>query len=120
MHSYIWNGKDKIKRQAVINDIENGGLRMTHLESAVQAQRIIILKRYVSNRDLSWTHILDSCLKDVGGRLLLKYNFDVTKLPSRIPAFYKECLVLWSSLVKWTNEKKKNGWSAAANDIVIF
>ena len=50
MHSYIWNGKDKIKRQAVINDIENGGLRMTHFESAIQAQRLIILKRYISNR----------------------------------------------------------------------
>ena len=62
------------------------------------------LKRYVSNRDPSWTHILDSCLKEVGGRFLLRCNFDVSKLPVKIPAFYKDCLVSWSSLVKWTNE----------------
>ena len=104
MYSYIWNGKDKIKRLAIINDIENGGLRMTHLESAIQAQRLMTLKRYVSNRDPSWTHILDSCLKEVGGRFLLRCNFDVSKLPVKIPAFYKDCLVSWSSLVKWTNE----------------
>ena len=100
MYSYIWNGKDKIKRLAIINDIENGGLRMTHLESAIQAQRVMTLKRYVSNRDPSWTHILDSCLKEVGGRFLLRCNFDVSKLPVKIPAFYKDCLVSWSSLVK--------------------
>ena len=32
MYHFIWNGQDKIKRLAIINDIENGGLkRMIHL-----------------------------------------------------------------------------------------
>jgi len=26
MYHFIWNGKDKIKRSAIINEIENGGL----------------------------------------------------------------------------------------------
>ena len=28
LYSFIWNGKDKVKRSALINDIEQGGLRM--------------------------------------------------------------------------------------------
>ena len=42
--------------------------------------------------------------KEVVGRFLLKCNFDVSKLPIRIPAFYKESLDSWPSLVRWTNE----------------
>ena len=60
MYSFIWNGKDKIKRLVIINDIENGGLRMTHLETAIQAQKVMILKRYVNNGDRAWKYILDS------------------------------------------------------------
>ena len=26
LYSFIWNGKDKVKRSALINDIEQGGL----------------------------------------------------------------------------------------------
>ena len=31
MYHFMWNDQDKIKRLAIINDIENGGLRMIHL-----------------------------------------------------------------------------------------
>ena len=78
MYSFVWNGKDKIKRLVIINDIENGGLRMTHLETAIQAQKVMILKRYANNDDRAWKYILDSGLKDVGGKFLLRCNFDVS------------------------------------------
>ena len=39
MNNFYWNGNDKIKRLAVFNDIENGGLRMTHLETAIQSTK---------------------------------------------------------------------------------
>ena len=40
--NFIWKGKDKIKRLALINDIEYGGLKMMDLESMIRAQRIIL------------------------------------------------------------------------------
>ena len=64
----------------------------------------MILKRYANNDDRAWKYILDSGLKDVRGKFLLRCNFDVSKLPINVPAFYKGCLHSWSSLVKWTNE----------------
>ena len=33
LYSFIWKGKDKVKRSALINDIEDGGLKMLDLES---------------------------------------------------------------------------------------
>ena len=115
MYHFIWNGKNKIKRLAIINNIEKGGLRMTHLETGIQAQQIMFLKRYASNDNRAWKDIQDSCLKNVGGRFLLQCNFDFLKLPISIPIFYKKCLYSWSSLVKWKNER--NGWSVAATNM---
>ena len=35
--NFIWKGKDKVKRSALISDVENGGLRAPHLESIIKA-----------------------------------------------------------------------------------
>ena len=32
-YNYIWNGKDKVKRCALISDIEKGGLKMLDIDS---------------------------------------------------------------------------------------
>jgi hypothetical protein len=32
LYGYIWKGNDKIKRTALINDIENGGLKMLDID----------------------------------------------------------------------------------------
>ena len=32
IYDFLWKGKDKVKRRAFINNIENGGLKMLHLE----------------------------------------------------------------------------------------
>ena len=45
--NFIWKGKDKIKRFALINDIEYGGLKMMDLESMIRVQRIMCLKKYI-------------------------------------------------------------------------
>ena len=47
IYDFIWKGKDKVKRRALINNIENGGLKMIHLESLIQAQKMSFFKRYV-------------------------------------------------------------------------
>ena len=47
--NFIWKGKDKIKRFALINDIEYGGLKMMDLESKIRAQRIMCLKKYIDD-----------------------------------------------------------------------
>ena len=55
--NFVWNGQDKIKRLAIINDIDKGGFKMTHLKSAIEAQIILFLKRYANNESRSWKYI---------------------------------------------------------------
>ena len=98
LYGFIWRGNDKIKRSALINDIENGGLKMLDIQSMILSQRIITLKRYIEEYSNPWKHILDTFLGEVGGKFILHCNFDTRKLPIYLPDFYKECLEAWSDL----------------------
>jgi len=85
---FIWKGNDKIKRSALINDIEEGGLRMLDIQSMILAQRVMLLKRFVDEENSSsWKTIFDYFLFTVGGKFILKCNFDIRKLPVYLPAF---------------------------------
>ena len=37
IYGFIWKGNDKIKSSALINDIDNGGLKMLDKESMISA-----------------------------------------------------------------------------------
>ena len=91
IYRFIWKGNDKIKRTALINDIKEGGLKMLDIQSMILAQRVMLLKRFVDEENSSF-------LSPVGGKFILKCNFDIRKLPVYLPAFYKDCLNAWSSL----------------------
>lgn len=43
IYGFIWRGNDKIKHSAIINDIENGALKMLDLDSMAKAQRVVAL-----------------------------------------------------------------------------
>jgi len=43
-YSFVWKGKDKVKRTAFINPNNKGGLKMHNIESMISAQRIICIK----------------------------------------------------------------------------
>ena len=88
----IWKGKDKIKRLALVSDIEDGGLKAPHLDSTIKTQRILCCQRLASEQHSSWKIILLHELKPVGGRFILCSDFDVKTLPIKLPMFYEECL----------------------------
>ena len=90
LYGLIWKGNDKIKRTALINDIENGGLKMLDIQSMILSQRVIALKRFIE--DYNSKRVLETFLGDIGGRSILCCNFDTRKLPIYLPDFYKECL----------------------------
>ena len=79
-YHFIWNGKDKVKRNAVISEVENGGLNMLDTESMIRTKRVICL-------------FLGELPQPIGGKFLLHCNFEVSKLNISLPAFYRQCLV---------------------------
>ena len=49
IYSFIWKGKDKIKRLALISEYKNGGLRMPHIQTMIDTQRIICVRKYTED-----------------------------------------------------------------------
>ena len=41
---FIWKGKDKVKRSALISDIEDGGLKAPHLDSIIDSESPLLQK----------------------------------------------------------------------------
>jgi len=53
IYGFIWKGNDKIKRSALINDIENGGIKMLD----TSAKRAMALMKYFADGNSSWKAI---------------------------------------------------------------
>ena len=71
LFSFIWKGKDKVKRSTLISDVEKGGLRAPHLESVIKTQRILCCKKFINSQQSSWKTIRLHYLRPVGGKLVL-------------------------------------------------
>ena len=97
-YNFIWNGKDKVKRCAIISDIDKGGLKMLDIESMISARRVICLKKFLEDYPSTWKSFLNSCILSVGGSLILHCNFDTVKLKTQFPKYYKDCFDTWSGL----------------------
>lgn len=80
LYSFVWKGKDKVKRKVLIKDIADGGLRMPDIESIIQSQRVMCVKKFLDGSPCSWKEFLSFYLNNVGGKLLFKCNFDLSKL----------------------------------------
>ena len=75
----MWRGKDKIKRLALISECEE------------KTQRIVCLKRYLDDNSSPWKVFLSHYLKNVVTSFI-----NPSRLPCKLPTFYKECLEAWS------------------------
>ena len=51
---FIWNGKDKVKRNVMISDVEKGGLNMLDIDYVVRTRRVICIKKYLEDYKSSW------------------------------------------------------------------
>ena len=110
----IGMGKDKVKRLALISDIEMGGLKMLDIQSMICAKRITCLKKLLEDYSSPWKVILDKLLLPVGGRFVLHCNFQTSKLKISLPAYYKECFDAWSEV----NGKTPSCYEEIINEII--
>ena len=57
-YSFIWNGKDNVKRNVLTATIENGGLNMLDIDSMVRTKRVFCLKKYLEDYPSPWKFFL--------------------------------------------------------------
>ena len=92
--NFIWKGRDKVKRSSLVGEVENGGLKAPHLESAIKTQRIMFVDSQQSSKKIFI--LLLYYLKKVGGKIVLGCGFHIKKLPIKLPKFYEECLQIFA------------------------
>jgi len=114
LYNFIWNGKDKVKRCALISDIDKGGLKMLDIKSMISARRVICLKKFLEDYPSTWKSFLKSCILPVGGSLILFCNFDTVKLKTQLPKYYKDCFDTWSGL----NSRTPVTFNDVVNEII--
>ena len=101
---FIWKGQDKVKRSALLSDIEDGGLKAPHLDSIIETQRVLCCKKLASDQASNWKKILLHYLEPVRGKFILYCDFHLTKLPIKLPAFYEECLKVLQNAPQQTTQ----------------
>ncbi len=96
---FLWAGKPpKIKAGAIMCDIEEGGLKMPHVNSIIKTNRINWVKRACQQVHDAWSAILKTLLKSED--LLTWFKFKLTKqfIPKTLPLFYQQMLEAWYQL----------------------
>lgn len=97
---FIWNGKDRIKRDILCQDFKDGGLRMINFELFIKSQRVMWVKRLLyGERNMSWKLYFDYIFKSAAGRFLLLCNYDIRKMSFKnVPSFYLDMLRAWQEM----------------------
>ena len=101
--NFLWNGKgDKIKRNTMISDYSEGGLRMIDLISFNKALKSTWVKKYLDPENHGkWKLFLDWQLQHYGGPVVFRGNLnrhDLSKFINSTDAFTTEILQLWSEI----------------------
>ena len=73
---FLWDGKgDKIKRDIMISDYEDGGLKMIDIRLFTQALKLSWVKKYLDKgNEAKWKLFFNVQLKDLGGDIIFKGN----------------------------------------------
>ena len=76
MFDFLWDDKpDKIKRNTIIQDYENSGLKMIDLNIFIKSIKAGWVKRITNeNNDGDWKHIYINKLEKYGGNLIFESN----------------------------------------------
>ena len=101
LFKFLWDKKtEKIKRNLLIQSLENGGLRMPHVESFQAALKISWIKKLIDpTYSAPWkTLILPKFEKFGGDKLWLLNPEGLIKLANNFNSFWKGIIIKWATL----------------------
>ena len=96
LFKFLWNGTDKVTRASVINEYEEGGLKMIDLDSMIKSLRLAWLKWIFNGNDGTWKSYLQYLLEPMGGCFFLNCNYDIKDYKILSQSYY-ELLLWWSN-----------------------
>jgi hypothetical protein len=94
---FIWHKKpDKVNRTTIIADYDKGGLKMLDVESFVQAQKIMWVKRLLKIGEGSWKAYPKLVLSGLLDEYSFQCNTDLKEHEKTMNPFYLQLLKVWN------------------------
>ena len=95
---FIWNTKPpKVKNTSLINNIENGGLKLQDLELKIQAIKLKWVKKLMEEQNTPWKSYLAQYIMDEIN-MLPYYNINEHDMPRLGQPFYDGMFNMWTKL----------------------
>ena len=93
MYNFIWNAKDRIKRNVLIGPYDKGGIKMIDLDCKIKSLKAAWVTRIQTNKNAKWLKFCHHFLKEIGLNIdiLFLMNFrDIKEFPefAEMPPFY--------------------------------
>ena len=98
--AFLWDNKvEKVKRNILINKVENGGLNIRDIDSHIHMLNINWVKRLCNDENNSWKHIPKLLFEKFGKNLLI-FKMSLNNLKTienidNLTPFYKGILESW-------------------------
>ena len=102
MYTFIWNKKpDKIKRKQLIQNYQNGGLKMLDIDLFINSLKCSWIKRLFDNKNQGqWKIFYQYKLHKYGGKLLFESSINKDMILTMFPKnnFLQELLSAWANV----------------------
>ena len=102
LFNFLWDGRgDRIKRSAMINDYDKGGLKMIDIKTFNSSLKAIWVKKYLDSANTGkWKLFFDFYLAKHGGKRLFSGNLntDDSKYLNIKDEFLQEILHFWAEI----------------------
>ncbi len=106
---FLWNGPNKIKELSTVGDIQQGGMKMPHLESIIESLRVVWVKRYESDNYHPWKEFLVEGLKPTGSHNIINRKIPKNVLENcELSQFNKELITAWNKLQKLPEKNRRH------------
>ena len=108
-HNFFWNGssRGKVKRLALISNIEDGGIRFPDLDSIIKSQHIMWMKRYLYSSYHPWKDVFMWQINNLGGKHIVEHTSldqESVKNANLLP-YYKQLFITWA---EWNKKEIDN------------
>ena len=104
---FIWNKrKPKIKKDVIIQNIENGGIKAPHFATMVEANRLSWIKRLTNNTNAKWKAILCDLIKPMSIEHFTENFLNDEAINAIGIPFYTQLYFLWNKMRKEPQHSK--------------
>jgi hypothetical protein len=98
--NFIWNKKPtKVKYTCIINNIDNGGLKLQDLECKIKSLKLKCIKQLIiQDYELPWKTYIQTHIRNMDLSLSPYYNMAYVDYPSFKDHFYSDMFRTWAEI----------------------